>query len=71
MFPPQPDQLGARFSRGVAHFGAHFHHGLVHLGFDRLAQHHLPIFQELGDVRFQLPGLRVDDLVLLFDSDAE
>ena len=50
--------------------GAHLHDGLVQLRLD-LAQDHVVVFQQLRDVAAELPGFRVDDLVLFFDAQGE
>src|SRR6266550_346277 len=46
-------------------------HGLDHLGLDLLAENHLALFQELGDVRPQFASLRINYLKLLFNSQCE
>ena len=64
----QPDQFGPGLGRGPADLGADLDHGLMELRFD-LAEDHRILFQDLGDVRAEFPGRRVDDLILFFDPD--
>src|SRR5690348_4691378 len=42
----------------------------MQLGLDLAEQHLIPV-QNLGDVRAELTGLRVDDLVLFLDSEGQ
>ena len=51
--------------------GAHFDDRLVQLALDLVAERGRARGQQLRDVRPQLPGLRVDDLELLFDADVK
>src|SRR5512139_499457 len=68
----QADQFRARLRRGAADIGADLDRGSVQLGLDVLLhQRHLAVRQQLRDIRLELTRLRIDNLVLLFDSDAE
>ncbi len=66
----QPLQLGARLRRRLAHAGADLHDGLVQLRL-HLTQDQVVVLEDLGDVRAQLPRLRIDDLVLFLDPDGQ
>src|SRR5450755_4160278 len=61
-------QLAAQFSRRLANGGTDLDDGLVQLRFELLAQDGAIVLQKLGNVRMQLARLRVDNLVLLFNS---
>src|SRR5262249_9538831 len=54
-----------------AHGGADFDHRLMHLGSHALAEDALAVLDDAADVRLELARLRVDDLVLLLDSERE
>ena len=41
------------------------------LGLDLFAEDRLAVLEDLRDVRLQLPGRRVDDLVLFFDPERQ
>src|SRR5690606_7104426 len=66
----KPDQLVAHLGRRVTDAGADLDHRLVQLGLD-LAEYHRILLEDLGDVALELPGLGIDDLVLLLDPDGE
>src|SRR5687767_663692 len=65
--PPQVNELVADILRCVADRGTHLDDGLVQLRL-HLTEHQPLVLQDLRDIRLQLPGGRVDDLVLLFNS---
>ena len=67
---PQSHQLGARLRRRVANLSPDFDNRLVQLRL-YLRQHQVIAAQDFRDVRFQLAGLGVDDLVLLLDPQGE
>src|SRR6267378_531053 len=66
----QSHQLGACLRRRPAHLGADLHNRLVQLRL-YLRQHEVIAAQDFRDVRFQLAGLGIDDLVLLLDPQGE
>ena len=52
--------------------GPDLHDRLVHLRLDSLLENHLALLQDFGlNVRPQIPRLRIDRLVFLFNSDGE
>ena len=54
----------------LADAGADLDDRLVHLGFYCFFQQHLAFGDDFGvDVRAQIPGFRIDGLVLFFDAD--
>ena len=61
----------AQLRHVLADLRADFDDRLVELALDLLAQRGRAGREQLGDVRAQLPGLRIDDLELLFDADGE
>ena len=66
---PLAQQLLFGFGGGGADRRAEFHHRLVQLRFDLpLHDHHLAVFDELGDERTQFAALRIDNLILLLDA---
>ena len=67
----EPHQLGPRLGRRLADLGADLDHRLVQLGLDLLAEDELALFEDLRDVRLQLPGRGVDDLVLFLDAERQ
>jgi hypothetical protein len=66
----QPHQLRAQIRRTPAHLASHLDHGLVQLGLHFL-EHEVITFENLGDVRSELPRGGVDDLVLFLDAEGE
>src|SRR2546428_569495 len=67
---PQPHQLGARLRRRVADFGPDFDNRLVQLRL-YLREHEVIAAQDFRDVRLQLAGLGIDDLILFLDAECE
>ena len=69
---PQLLNFGLRFFDIGADRRPHLHHRLVHLRLHPLLKNHLPLLQDFGmNVRPQIPCLRIDGLILLFNSDGE
>ena len=67
---PESHDLLADLGRGLTHRAADLHHRLMQLRLDVLDGND-PVFEDLRDEGFQLAGLRVDDLVFLFDSEGK
>src|SRR5215212_1782255 len=65
---PQPCDVGSCFLDIATNSRPYFHHRLDHLRLDLLAEQHLALFENLGDVRAQFARLRIDDLKLLLDA---
>ena len=70
-FPSSAKDLFAKFGHVVADPRAHFDDRLMQLPFDLLAEGWSAGRQQLGDVRSELPRLRIDDLEFLFDAHRE
>ena len=66
---PEPGHLPAHLLDVLADFRTHLHLGLQEFRLDLVAEDPLALFEKLGDVGSQFPGFRVDDLVLLFDTE--
>src|SRR6266566_3021840 len=67
---PQPHELGARLRRRIADLGPDFDNRLVQLRL-YLREHEVIAAQDFRDVRLQLAGLGVDDLILFLDAERE
>src|ERR1044072_6492226 len=67
----QTRDVGPRFLNVATNPRADFYHRLDHLGLDLLAEQHLALVENLGDVRTQLARLRINDLKLFFDAQCE
>ena len=68
---PRRRTSSARASAGVlADSSADLDHRLVQLRLD-LAQQEMIAVENLGDVRLQLPGFGIDDLVLFLDPEGQ
>ncbi len=65
----QADELGARLPHVLADLRADLDLRLHQLRLDLVVEDHPALIEELLDVRGQLPGLGIDDLVLLLDAD--
>src|ERR1700731_3607528 len=61
--------MRARVDNRLADFRPEFDDGLMHLGFDLLLERHLPAFEDLMNVRAQLPRLRIDNGEFLLDAE--
>src|SRR2546423_557367 len=68
--PAQSHQLGARLRRRRADLGADLHNRLVQLRL-YLRQQQVIAAQDFRDVRLQLAGLGIDDLILFLDAERE
>ena len=64
----QPHNFTARFVGRAAHVRAHLHNRLHHLRLELLLQDQPAFFQDLRHIRAQLTGMRIDDLIFLFDA---
>jgi hypothetical protein len=65
------DQLAARFLNVVTDEGPYLHLRLQKFGTDLIGQDHLALLKEPLHVGAHVPGSRVDDLVLFFDTNGE
>src|SRR6267378_2764176 len=61
--------MRARVGNRLADFRPEFDDGLMHLGFDLLFERHLPAFEDLMNVRAQLPRSRIDNGEFLLDAE--
>ncbi len=70
-FAPQADDLLPRFCGCAADIGPGLDHGLMHLGLDPLLHDHLPVAENLLDMRAQFPRLGIHDLEFLLNAKGE
>ncbi len=68
---PRAMHLNAQIADTVADARARLHDGLVQLGLDLFGYVRRCLRNELGDVRTQLAGRRINDLKFFFDADGE
>jgi hypothetical protein len=70
-FPPRAKNLFAKFRHIATDPGTYFHDRLMQLTLDLIAKNRGAGGEQLGHVRSQFPGMRIDDLELFLDSHGE